>query len=114
MALKENEIGGARVRQTFRRGTEQLKSGSNLTRAEVLAIPRANRNALIDSGKLEVYPLAPEGKVAPAGPTGRFVVRTPGFGVKTFDVIEGTKVATGLSKAEAEALAGVTGEDPPN
>lgn len=113
--VKEEQIGGGTVRRTFVRGDKRLKAGDQLTREELLAWPRANRTALIDNGFVVIYPPAPKAAGAETAPPQRFVVRTPTFGSKTFDVIEGQKLAEGLSKEEADTLAAaIQPEAPPS
>jgi hypothetical protein len=50
------DIGSARVRRTFMMRGENLKPNRRLSADEVLAIPIANRRALVDAGYLEIYP----------------------------------------------------------
>lgn len=96
-----DDIGGAVVRRTFTFDTRRLKTGDKLTRDEVLGMPGANRNALIEKQYIDVLPRA-----AVDPDTERFVVNR-GFG--KFDVIEGRKINPEplTSKDEAEALAAV-------
>jgi hypothetical protein len=95
--LASHQIGGAYVRRRFDLGTETKVSGQTLTREQVLAIPTANRNALLSQKIIELYPVAPlaEGQR-------RFVIH---MGMGKFDVIEGRKLNDEpLSRAEAEAM----------
>jgi hypothetical protein len=50
------DIGSARVLQAFTLKGEYLSPNRRLSADEVLAIPIANRRALIDAGYLEIYP----------------------------------------------------------
>jgi hypothetical protein len=50
------DIGSARVRRTFTLRGKILKPNRRLSADEVLAIPIANRRALVDAGYLEIYP----------------------------------------------------------
>ena len=100
MQIADTDIGGARVRRVFSMRGEQVQANRHLSVDEVLAIPIANRRALVDAGFLEVYP-----KRSPAKHVNeaRFVIRT---GDK-FDVIAGHKLNTEpLSRPEADRLAG--------
>lgn len=99
--LKERDIGGAYVRRLFTRGKETLTAGRNLSREEVLAIPPVNRRALIDQGKLELYPLAPRLEDGAA-----VKVIAPGEKKGTYNVIAGRIINTApLTRDEAEELA---------
>lgn len=103
LALRDQDIGGGVVTRAFRRGTEYVRQGTRLSREDVLAIPRANRNSLIDNGLISVYPTAAAATPADARPLARLVV-SRGFG--NFDVIEGRKLNDApLSKEDAEELA---------
>lgn len=110
MLLRAERIGGAFVRRGFTRGGEYLKTGTPLSRAEVLAFPPQNRQSLVDGGYLEVYPPgSPVLEAMPAQPD-RFVV-SRGFG--NFDVYEGRKLNTApMTKDEAQALAGTASAVP--
>lgn len=101
MIVKPENIGGAFVRRTFANGARRMRTGDRMTAAEVRSIPWANRQSLIDRGFIDIYPPAPVGEGEQ-----RIVVRTPGFASKTYDVIAGRKIAEGLTKEQAEALAG--------
>jgi hypothetical protein len=97
MPLPDHAIGGAYIRRRFDMGTRTVYPGETLTREQVLAIPTANRRALINTGRLEVYPIAPM-----AAGTKRFAIH---MGMGKFDVIEGTKLNNApLTRAEAEAM----------
>jgi hypothetical protein len=54
--LSDEEIGGGRVCRWFRYRDIDYPSKRHLTRAEVMALPIRNRQALIRSGFLKVYP----------------------------------------------------------
>jgi hypothetical protein len=49
-------IGGAVVRRPFTTRGKTIRGGVHLTRDEIMAMPVANRNAMISSGILEVFP----------------------------------------------------------
>jgi len=101
--ISESAIGGGIVRRTFTLGERVMKTGDMLTRAEVLAIRIANRNSLIDHGKIEIYAANPN-EIAEPGE--RHVVRAPGVGSRLYDVIEGRKLnSEPLTREDAEALA---------
>lgn len=95
--LREEQIGGAFVKRLFHQAGEPVKAGTKLTRADVLAFPQANRQALVDGGYIDVYPPAPSNQE-------RFIA-SAGFG--NWHVYEGRRLTTGkgLTKEEAEALA---------
>ena len=101
--LPPDQIGGGVVRQRFTSVGRQLTVGDRLTREEVLAIPRANRDALVRNSQLLLVPTHPENAAAAAGrPTERFMLS---LGGGKYGVIEGWKLtADPVSKAEAEAL----------
>jgi hypothetical protein len=94
----ENDIGGARVRRTFSNGDRHMKAGEQLSRDDLLKMPRPNRRALSDAGYIEVYPRSPE-----AVASERIVI---GIGKDKYNVIEGRVLnKTPLSRLEAEELA---------
>ena len=100
MIIADADIGGGRVRRPFTRAGKYLKPGTELSRDEILAMPHANRQALIDSTYLEVWP-AP--KVSPIEGASRHVISR---GFARFDVIYGVKLnKEPLTKDEADALA---------
>ena len=109
MLLRKENIGGAVVRRGFTRGTEYLKPGTPLTRAEVLAFPAPNRQALADNGHIDIYPPGASELPPPEPePLPRFMLHDH-FGV--YHVYEGHRLTdTAISKAEAEAM--VKGETP--
>lgn len=93
------QAGGAYVRRRFTFGERDVGPGETLTAEQIASIPQANLVALINTGKLELWPAAP----AQMFVAERFAVNL-GFGRWT--VIEGRKLTdTPVTKAEAEALA---------
>lgn len=93
--ILDADIGGARVRRTFTRGTHRYHAGDYLSATDVLSMPIANRRALVDSQYLEVYP---KYKVD----TQRLIVNV---GKNQFDVIEGFKLnKEPVSREEADKL----------
>lgn len=95
--LPPNMIGGAYVRRRFDLGPRTVTIGETLTAEQVREIRPANLKAMVNQGKLELYPLSP----AAIG-TRRFAIH---MGMGKFDVIEGVKVnASPLTRAEAEAM----------
>lgn len=100
MIIADHDIGGARVRRVFTRGSRHLRGGDMLSGDEVRAIPVANRRALIDAGYIEVWPKSGEA----AGSAGERHIVHRGKG--QFDVIAGVKLnAEPMSKEDAEELA---------
>jgi len=96
--ILDQDVGGARIRRTFTNGGTQMKSGTHLSRDEVLKMNLPNRRALADSGYLEIYPRAPQD-----GPRERIIV---GFGKDKYNVIEGRVINdVPLSRDAAEKLA---------
>lgn len=116
--IHPSNIGGGRVVRTFTNGLisdKALLAGTTLTREQILKMPSANRNALIEKGYMMVWPPSSDtlpAAVAPradatagATPHQRFV-RPRGFG--KYDVIEGVQLNDRpLSKDEAYPLAGL-------
>jgi hypothetical protein len=93
------EAGGAYVRRRFTFGTREMTTGDRLTAGELATIPLANLRALINTGKIELWPAAPSQMFI----ADRFAVNR-GFG--KWDVIEGRKLNdTPLTREQAEALA---------
>ena len=106
--IREDNIGGAFVKCTFRRGTQFLRAGQHMTAQEVMSINHANRAALVDKGFIAVYPAAPKG----AGHAVEETIRTERHPVHVgrglYDVIEGRKLTVDpVSKEEAYKLAGL-------
>ncbi len=94
MITRDHDIGGAKVLRGFSMGGTYRKSGEMLSRQEVLSIPTNNRQALIDGGKMSVYPPAPES---------RFVVSA---GFNKWHVYEGRRLTdTPVEKDEAQRIA---------
>ena len=97
LPIADNDIGGARVRRTFTRNGEQLKGGHQLTADEVLSIAYQNRQALIDSNFIEVYP-----KAMTIEDSERFIV---GIGKDKYNVIAGRVLnESPLTRDQAEKL----------
>jgi len=93
--IADADIGGGYVRRTFTNSGRQMKRGDELTRNDVLAIPLANRKALIEGVFIEVYPLSPGGGE-------KFLV---GVGNNEYNVIQGRVINTApLPRKEAEKL----------
>ena len=102
MEISVQDIGGGRVARTFTRGSDRLLRGRVLTADELLAMPIANRRALVDGGYIEVWPKGSAGAAGPTTPGERFMVQVA---KDKFDVIEGHKVnAEPLSRKAAEQL----------
>lgn len=100
-AIRDEDIGGAIVTSAFRRGTEYVLRGTRLSREDVLAIRKPNRNSMIENGVISIYPLA--GESPGRAPVERHVI-SRGFG--KFDVIEGRQLNDApMSKEDAEELA---------
>lgn len=99
MIVKAESIGGGVVIRHFTMGGEHVGPGRQLTRDEVLALPVNNRQALIDQGRLDVYP-----------PGGELHLISRGFG--KYDVIQGSKLnIEPLSKEQAQAMVPGASED---
>lgn len=97
LVIKDENIGGAIVRRTFSDGTKHWKAGEMMTRDQVLAIRRPNRNSLSENHNIDIYPLAPS-----AEPGERFMM---GVGKDVYNVVEGRLLnAKPLGRKEAEAL----------
>lgn len=100
-AHEVERAGGAYVRRRMPFGDRDLGPGDTLTAREVASIPRANLNALINTGKLELWPAAP-GAQGVSGPLERVAVH---IGAGRYVVIEGRKITDEpVNKAEADAL----------
>ena len=97
MLIDDLDVGGGVVSRRFTLGGEVLLAGTELTREQLLAMPRSNRRALIENRFLRVWP-------ASVGAGGqRFAIHRGGG---AYDVIEGRLLNTEpLTKAQAEALA---------
>lgn len=102
--LAMDQVGGGEAKRHFTWGGRAVRPGDRFTRDELLAIPFANLQSLVDTDKLAVHP-----RVIPSNDL--HIVST-GFG--HFSVLQGAILADKLSKDEAAALvAELTGEDPP-
>lgn len=103
--IRDRDIGGGFVLRTFRMGAEQVFAGRELSRAEILAMPGANRQALIEKKFIGVYPPRPEPTVKDGGQVARYVI---GVGGGKCDVVEGRRLnVEPLTPEEAAALAGI-------
>lgn len=107
--LRADEIGGGVVRRKFQSAGGWIMSGTNYTGDELRAMPRANRDALIQNGFLEVWPkqsgLAAAAAAAvlsaPATePAERYVLPVDGG----FDVLEGRKLNVEPIKKKGDAM----------
>lgn len=111
MRMRLEEIGGGVVRRTFKMGDRNVLSGEKIDAATLAKMPAANRNALIESGRISVWPKngdvtpgAPQRAVAPPVEGSQRFVINKGFG--KFSVVEGRLLNDApLDKAGAEALA---------
>ena len=93
MIIKDSDIGGGKVLRAFTMGGETLKNGTHLSRDQILAMPYNNRQALIDGGRLAVYPPAPDARF----------IHHEGFG--KFHVVEGRRITDEpVTKEEAERI----------
>lgn len=102
-SLRHEDIGGGRVRRGFRSGETYLPPGTMLTAEQIMAIPYANRSALIDRF-IEVWPAHPVPAEPPKhkGPTKVLMVH---MGGGKFNVIEGWVLNEApIEKHEAEDL----------
>jgi len=88
-------IGGGRVTRRFETGGRTFKPGEEISREKILAIPIANRNALINAGFIEIFPVSAVGGE-------RFLVP---MGKGLFHVVEGRRLSSEpLTKEQADAL----------
>ena len=95
--LPKDQIGGAYVRRRVTIGPRTVLNGEKLTAEQVREIPSANLKAFVNTGVLELYPVAPVPKDSQ-----RFAIH---MGMGRFDVIEGYKLNDKpLTRAEAEAM----------
>lgn len=91
--------GGAYVRRAFEFGERKLTTKDTLTAQEVASIPISNLNALINTGRIELWPAAPDQMFVAE----RFAVHL-GFG--KWIVVEGRQITDGpVTKEQAEAIA---------
>ena len=98
MMFPDSDVGGAKVVRPFLRNGERLAAGHQMSADEFLAIPFANRRALVDSNYVVVSP-----KAISLPDAQKYIVHRGGG---HFDVIAGQKLNTQpLSKDEAEDLA---------
>jgi hypothetical protein len=96
--------GGAYVRRRFQFGQRELVNGDTLTAEELASIPRANLVALVNTGKLELWPQPPnaEGSHGAMFIAERFAIHK-GFG--KYIVVEGRSLTPEpVTKDQAEAL----------
>lgn len=104
------EIGGGKVKRGFNANGKFLRANTELTAAQIMGWPVANRNALIDKKYIEVWPkgsaTTPLGSVGPEAE--RHIVP---LGAGRYNVVEGVQLNKApLKKTEAMALAGVASE----
>lgn len=100
--VNDDQIGGAVARRRIDRGQlPPITAGQRLTRDEVLAIPTANRRALVATERLWLLPID---AAAPAGRSAdRHIVQV---GRGQYDVFAGVKLnSEPLTKDDAEELA---------
>ena len=87
--------GGAYVRRRF----GDFTAGDRLTAEQVASIPRANINALINTGMIELWPAGPGQAISGAQ---RFMINV---GKGEYIVVQGVQITDKpMSRAEAEAL----------
>jgi len=108
MRMRLEEIGGGVVQRTFKLGARNTVSGEELSVETLTRMPAANRNALIESGKISVWRKGagstPAARAAPPVEGSQRFVINKGFG--KFSVVEGVLLNDApLDKAGAEALA---------
>jgi hypothetical protein len=99
--ISEDNIGFAIVKRRFESAGRVFTSGEELDRDFLLRMPRGNRDAMSDSKQIEIYPRAVQRNGAVVA-QGELHMRAAGIG--TYDVIQGTIVATGVTKDAAQAL----------
>lgn len=98
---EQDTCGGAWVRRRFMFGDVEKIAGETLSREEVASIPRANLNALVNTGKLELWPMSPE-EIDLSQYKSRFLVHR---GNGRYDVIEGRLLTEApLPREQATAL----------
>jgi hypothetical protein len=96
--LADDMIGGGFVRRPggYSSRGKTISNGTHLSREEILAMPRATRQAMLNIGYIEVYPKA--------GDVERFLVPR---GEGAYDVVEGRKVnSEPLTNKQARAMLG--------
>lgn len=103
--LVADDIGGAVVLKAFRgTGGEMVLAGTRLTEEHVRAMPRANRESLVDNHRLHILSKSQASVASEPRDTHAFVVH---LGAGKYNVIEGVKINDEpITKEEAEALAG--------
>lgn len=88
------------------------EGGAELTRDFLLAMPQGNRDAMVGSNQIEIFPrsvaMKVKGPVAADGVGEKHRV-TRGFG--KYDVIQGVIIAQGVTKEEADKI--IAGESTP-
>lgn len=115
--IRDEHIGGGTVMRGFTKNGEWVKPGTKMTREELMALPRLNLQALVDTSKISLFPPAP-GQIEGMG---ELIMVNRGFG--RFDVLQGRRINDDpLTKDEAEALMAkiqaeaepkLPGEEPP-
>jgi hypothetical protein len=96
-------IGGGVVQQTFRMGEKHLYAGAKLTREQIVRMPAQNRNSLIETGRIMVWP---RDATAAQDAESQCFVAPLGFG--RYNVIQGRKLNDApLNREEAHRLAGL-------
>jgi len=104
--------GGAYVRRTFTMGERVLTNQDKLTKQELARIPRANLKALIEGGKIELYPAAPEGDDGGLAKLGKLANHLVHLGGGKYIVVRGVTVTKkAVTRAEAEKIAESTIEN---
>lgn len=105
--IAAENIGFAIVKRRFASGGVNYVPGSEtgeLSREFLLAMPPANRDAMVDARQIEIYPRSVL-RSGGAPPKGEKHLVTRGFG--KYDVIQGSIIGTGMTKEAALALIGV-------
>ena len=108
LRLSLDQIGGGVVVRPFRRGTEFVRVGTNVTPEELMSMTAANRNALLDKF-IRVYPKPPSGVASRSDGVGRGRAERHivplGFG--HYHVVEGVQLTQKpVTRQEAYSLAG--------
>lgn len=107
-----DQIGSGIVERAITIAGERKMRGHELTHDVLARMPAANRNALIENRFISVFPKSVTvlnravEHVPIADGTGEMHVIAKGFG--KWDVIQGTVLGSGLTREEANALAGKT------
>lgn len=106
MRVREDQIGGGVVARSFTSGQKKLPMGHRLSREEVLSIPLANRNSLIENRFLQVLFRDPGATAVAASSADQMTRYAVHQGRGRYDVIEGRKLNTEpLTEAQAKDLA---------